>query len=247
MHTHDFPEIFWLERGRGRHHINGQRRSLDTGDLIFVRPADRHVLETVDAEGFILINVAYAPDIRKELIKRHPEEIKPLLDPGGLLPHRAKLSAATLGAWRRRLDPLGANARSRVTAEAFLLNLIAQVSDRDSPARPPLPAWLQSACDDVQQPAVFALGAPGLVRAAGRSAEHVARTMRTALNLTPSEFVNGVRMAHAARELRVTERPIADIALDCGLSNLSHFYALFKQAHGMTPRNYRLAHHRTVL
>jgi AraC family cel operon transcriptional repressor len=53
-------------------------------------------------------------------------------------------------------------------------------------------------------------------------------------------------MEFAARELRVTSRPIADIALDCGLNNLSHFYSLFRSAHGQTPRAYRLAHHRIV-
>jgi AraC family cel operon transcriptional repressor len=87
---------------------------------------------------------------------------------------------------------------------------------------------------------------PGLTRVAGRSAEHVARSVRWVFGITPSDYVNRVRMEHAARELRVTTRPIADIALDCGLNNLSHFYALFRRAHRLTPRAYRLAHHRTV-
>jgi AraC family cel operon transcriptional repressor len=109
-----------------------------------------------------------------------------------------------------------------------------------------MPDWLQRACEEVQRPELFARGAPGLVRAAGRSAEHVARTVRTHLRMTPSEYVNAVRMTHAARELRVTNRAITDIALECGLSNLSHFYALFRLAHGQTPLSYRRLHHRTV-
>jgi AraC family cel operon transcriptional repressor len=71
--------------------------------------------------------------------------------------------------------------------------------------------------------------------------------VRAVFGLTPSAYINRVRMDYAARELRVTARPITDIALDCGLSNLSHFYALFRNAHGHTPRAYRLAHNRTVI
>ena len=108
-----------------------------------------------------------------------------------------------------------------------------------------MPDWLAQACERIQRPDLFALGAPGLVKAAGRSAEHVARSVRTFLGMTPSDFVNRVRMQHAARELRVTNRPIADIALECGLNNLSHFYALFRQAHGAPPRAYRQEHQNT--
>jgi AraC family cel operon transcriptional repressor len=54
-------------------------------------------------------------------------------------------------------------------------------------------------------------------------------------------------MAHAARELRITDRPITDIAYECGLSNLSHFYSLFRRAHGQTPRAFRLGRQRAVV
>jgi AraC family cel operon transcriptional repressor len=53
-------------------------------------------------------------------------------------------------------------------------------------------------------------------------------------------------MEFAAGELRTTLRPIIEIALECGISNLSHFYGLFKTAHGTTPRAYRLRHLRTI-
>jgi AraC-like DNA-binding protein len=35
-------------------------------------------------------------------------------------------------------------------------------------------------------------------------------------------------MNYSARQLAQTAQPIVDIALDCGLNNLSHFYALFR-------------------
>ncbi len=92
----------------------------------------------------------------------------------------------------------------------------------------------------MREPGWFAQGAAGLARAAGRGPEHVARTVRARLGCTPTAYVNRIRMEHAARELRLGTRPIAEIALECGIEDLSHFYALFRAAHGRTPRRYRL-------
>ncbi|MEI6082685.1 MAG: helix-turn-helix transcriptional regulator [Verrucomicrobiota bacterium] len=74
---------------------------------------------------------------------------------------------------------------------------------------------------------------------AGRSAEHVARVTRDLLHETPSDLVNRVRLQYAARQLALSDAKIMDIALDCGLTNLSHFYRLFRHQFGSTPQAYR--------
>jgi AraC family cel operon transcriptional repressor len=239
LHTHDFPEIFWIERGAGEHHINGQRRRLRTGDLVFVRPEDRHVLRAVDDAGFTLVNLAYTPRVRADLLRRHPEPFAPLLAPDDALPHRIELPPGALPALRKQIELLAAAGATRLALEHFLLGLALLTRPPTRFAHAPMPDWLAQACERVQRPDLFALGAAGFVKAAGRSPEHVARSARAFLGMTPSDYVNRVRMQHAARELRVTNRPITDIALECGLNNLSHFYALFRQTHGTPPRSYR--------
>jgi AraC family cel operon transcriptional repressor len=234
-HTHDFPEVFWIERGVGLHRINGQEHLVRPGEVIFVRPEDEHVLATTDAKGFTLINLAYDPRLRAALLQRHAEKLTPILAPREPLPHRARFVPPS----RRQLALLSADANSDLGIEHFLLGLGLQAQPSLPESHQGWPDWLQHACAQMQKPELLAQGVPGFVHAAGRSAEHVARATRKVLGVTPSDFINRVRMEHAARELRVTERAIADIALDCGLNNLSHFYALFRKAHGVTPRRYR--------
>ena len=246
LHTHDFPEIFWIERGESWHEINGQTKQLRTGDLVFIQPTDRHRLRAAGPQGFTLINLAFAPRVRADLLRRHPDAFSPLLARPGGLPYRAQLSAALMAGLRKQLAPLTSPVASWLALEHFLLGLPLLLQPPAGITLPPMPDWLQHACEEVQRPELFALGAPGLVKASRRSAEHVARTVRAVLGLTPSDYVNHVRMDHAARELRISNRSIADIALECGLSNLSHFYALFRKAHGRTPRTYRLEHQRAV-
>jgi AraC family cel operon transcriptional repressor len=246
LHRHDFPEIFWIERGKGRHYINGQVKNLNAGDLVCVRPEDRHRLEARDRHGFVLINLAYQPRMRAELLQRYPEELSFLLAANDSLPFRAELSSARMNQLRDGLSGLRRNVHSRLGLEHFLLGLHEMLLPAAVADLPAMPNWLQHACEEVRRPDVFAQGVAGMVRAAGRSAEHLARTMRAVLGTTPSAYLNQVRMEYAARELRSTSRPIVDIILDCGLANLSHFYALFRAAHGTTPHVYRRRHQRLV-
>ena len=46
-------------------------------------------------------------------------------------------------------------------------------------------------------------------------------------------------MEHAARMLAGSDDSISQIALECGLENLSHFYRMFRGHYALTPRAYR--------
>lgn len=246
LHSHDFPEVFWIERGDCRHEINGADQRLQAGDLVFIQPQDRHRLQATASDGFSLINLAFAPQVRVDLLNRYASEFGPLLNRQEELPQPVRLNPAQIAGLRRQLAPLAFPAVSRLALEHFLLGLPLLLRPPVDSALTPMPDWLQRACEQIQRPDLFALGAPGLVKAAGRSAEHVARTVRAVLGQTPSDYVNRIRMEHAARELRISNRSIAEICLECGLSNLSHFYALFRAAHGRTPRVYRQENQRAV-
>ena len=63
--------------------------------------------------------------------------------------------------------------------------------------------------------------------------------MRKHLGQTPSDYINAIRMRHAARALTTDSAPISEIAAYCGIPNMSHFHKLFRAAHGATPLQYR--------
>jgi AraC family cel operon transcriptional repressor len=247
LHTHDFPEVFWIERGECRHEINGAEQMLQPGDLLFIQPEDCHRLQATTPAGFSLINLAFAPGVRNDLLDRYAAAFTPLFHRREERPQPFRLTLPLIAGLRRQLAPLASPTVSRLALDHFLLGLPLLLRPSVNPLLPPMPDWLQRACEQIQRPELFALGAPGLVKAAGRSAEHVARTVRAVLGQTPSDYVNRIRMEHAARELRVSNRPIAEICLECGLSNLSHFYALFRAAHGRSPLIYRQEHQRAVM
>ncbi len=54
-----------------------------------------------------------------------------------------------------------------------------------------------------------------------------------------SEFVNRLRLQATCRELRESTRPVMDIALNCGFTQVSFFNRLFRRVHGCSPTDYR--------
>ena len=240
VHAHDFAEVLWVERGSGLHQANGSRTRLRPGDLLLIRPGDRHGFFDGDA-AFTIVNVAFPRStlahLKRRYFARDPaffggEGKEPAQFSVGLAERRV-LWAAAASLARRPKDLLG--------LERFLLNLLHDLEGRSRRASlATCPDWLQRAAAQLQQPEILVGGVAALARAAGRSPEHLARRLRACAGLRPVDLVTRARLDHAATQLALTERSIVDIALECGFDSLSHFYRVFRRRLGETPRAFRL-------
>ena len=70
---------------------------------------------------------------------------------------------------------------------------------------------------------------------------HFLRVFGAVLGATPHQYLVRSRLRHAARALAETERPITDVAFDCGFGDLSNFVRSFHRAAGVSPRGFRQA------
>lgn len=59
-------------------------------------------------------------------------------------------------------------------------------------------------------------------------------------------YLTDVRIGYASRLLAETTQSIADIAFECGFSNLSNFNRIFKKYKNQTPTDYRIGVHKTI-
>jgi AraC family transcriptional regulator len=78
-----------------------------------------------------------------------------------------------------------------------------------------------------------------LATVSGYSRAHFLRMFRLATGTTPHQYLQGLRLEHARRQLEDTPAALTEIALDSGFSSHSHFTTLFRQKFGMTPSPYR--------
>lgn len=241
-HNHDFHELFWVEGSEGVHWINGRLMPLRSGDLFLIRADDTHGLGTGVKEGRLrIVNFAFFADIWVHVRRRFFAGQEIFFSAASLGARTYTLDEYQLTAIRQAASLLRSGLRDRLQTESFLLSVLALLkADRFNSESRAAPDWVREACTAMGRRENFAGGIPALTRVAGRSPEHVAREFRRHLHRTPTEVINDARMAYAADRLSTSDSQIVDIALDCGLENIGHFYRLFQARHGCTPRAYRL-------
>jgi AraC family transcriptional regulator len=70
---------------------------------------------------------------------------------------------------------------------------------------------------------------------------HLARVFRLTYGTPVGSYLRGLRLAWAAGRLTDSEDTIAQIALEAGFFDQSHFTRTFRQYFGLTPQAYRRA------
>lgn len=246
LHDHDYFELFWVQNGRVRHHLQGGRQDLSEGDMVFIRPSDAHGLQSRADETHI-VNVIIHPDLIEELGARHPQLQGRFFWSAAARPVTLTRDVRQMPELARAALRLERGGRDRLAAEGFLLPLLGDLAADPVALPDDAPDWLARACVAALDQRVFRDGASGFARAAGKAHAHVSRTARKYLGKSPSEYVNGIRMDFAARALAGTGDSLQDIAADCGIPNLSHFHRLFRAHFGTTPQHYRRAHQRDLI
>lgn len=245
-HDHDYCEVFLVEKGQADHWINGRHEVLLPGHLVFIRPSDAHAFRADQKLGCQIINVMFRAETKQHFLDRYADDFTDrFFDAKGPFPQKHLLQGPRMERGVHIAQEL-ANAKPTLArVDEFLLTLANRVVPPVTTLNSKVPQWLAEACEAARDPKVFTRGAQGFIAAAGRSHEHVCRTCRDVLGLTPSAFVNRVRTEFAADRLARTNTPIADIAAECGIENVSHFYRVFRGHYGTTPRAYRLYHQRS--
>lgn len=233
FHRHTFAEVFWMVNGRLRHRVGDHDEELEAGDLRFIHPRTAHALGT-DQDSAVLVNFAFPAELLDHLLPFAGE----LPFVAGQAPgcRLAPASRAALAEWSERFLN---QQLTLADVGAFLLWLLAESRRPPRPVPANGPPWLDLALAGLDDPQVLAVGARALVERCGRSPACVARHVRHRFSCTVIQLVNRRRMAWLARQLRLTDAPIPDLAAACGLSNLSHCYKQFRAAFGCTPGDYR--------
>ena len=243
-HDHDFSEVMWVDSGKGWHHVNGFRRPLTPGMVVFIRPADCHEFAAAaDSRALRFWNLAFSPGAWTALMHRYelPHDPFAAIAPEPLTVTLQGLKWANLLA---AATDLHAGRRDRLALDYVLLAIAraseTSAADIQSGFEVP-PLWLTLAVSALQtDDRILAAGTRGFAKLTGRSPEHVARMAQRFLGKTPTDLVNEAKMARAVHRLIQTNDSVIKIALDCGYPNLSHFYKVFAAQFHTTPRRYRL-------
>lgn len=108
-----------------------------------------------------------------------------------------------------------------------------------------LAAWqLHRVCDHLEAHLAQDVGLSTLAELVGLSPKHFARAFKQSTGVPPHQWLIARRIERARSELRSTDRTLAEVALDCGFADQSHFTATFRRVVGSSPGRYRSEHRR---
>ena len=105
--------------------------------------------------------------------------------------------------------------------------------------RSDLPLWLARVESAMRLHENFVKGTPYLFSLEKRSREHVCRSFKQWLKMSPGKFVNRQRINYAASLLCYSDKTIKEIAIESGFTRGSYFGRVFKNILGQSPQEYR--------
>jgi len=235
-HVHTIPTIALLLRGALEvQFASGRRLAVDAaaGGALVLPPGPPHRGQ-VGADG---AQVLYVMPDADRLSILGPAASDVLADPAWWRGPRL----ATLG--RGLLRELGvADDAAPLALEGLTLELLAiLVRRRRESARPGAPpAWLRrvrEALDDRHPERGLRIA--DLADIAGVDPAHLARSFRGHYGMSAGTYLREIRVQRAADALARSSASLAQIALDAGFADQSHFTRVFRAAYGVTPRRWR--------
>ncbi len=242
-HTQDFPELFLVISGLGRHRIDERSEPLEAGCLVLVEAGSRHFFESTRA--LRVINLAFSPAwwaVLGQLRGPPPEGAR-----GGV---QARLTEGPTRECEQHLHALlqadpAAAAPLLETACVLLRHLL---HPRLGSALTPVileagaPRWLDNLVREMYAAPAPLENITHWQRRSGRSPEHLARTCRRFLGCTLTDLLVRLRLQHVKAGMRAGHEKIAALAFGAGFQNLGYFYRRFQRLEGCSPKQWEARH-----
>jgi AraC family transcriptional regulator len=128
---------------------------------------------------------------------------------------------------------------SPLLAEGACLELIARIARTSATPSGRAPEWLAKAQEFLRDTCADHIRIVDAAHAVGVHPVYFARGFRKFFGRTPSEYLNRCRAEKGAALLWETALPLADVALQAGFADQSHFSKVFKRTFGLPPGSYR--------
>lgn len=246
FHSHNYAELFWIERGEGVHHINGYNLPLRKNDLVMIRPQDKHNF-TAKGRLLTLVNIAFPRETLDYLKCRYFPRSEMFFWSKAILPFQLSLPDGLVNRFSARAEEAMLYKRSYLQLDSLLLFIFRQISVNESGLNySSAPQWLVVAIQKYNNECLFKAGVSAFVELCNRNPDYINRIIREHFNQTLTDFINDIRIRHAVSQLLLTDIPIKTICCSCGFVSLAYFYKQFKKRYGTSPLKYREIHQKIV-
>lgn len=239
-HTHPTLSVGAVDGGASRFTCGADAALLHPGAVVVIPAGQVHACNPV-------------PDGRwsYQMLHFEPAWVAAVLDEdehrGAALAARVTAAPAVyrlVCALNRTLFSAADSIEKEAALVAFIGDLHAALESGDDLHTLPAPAAVSTRvahlCELLRARHAERLPLAELAREAGLSRYHLIRAFRAETGMTPHAWQLDLRIQHARRLLR-QGAALAEVALDLGFADQSHFQRAFKQRVALTPRSYQRA------
>lgn len=230
QHLHRWYEIIIITDGKMDVSVDGTVYTLCKNDSLFIFPNQIHSLTSVSSSHHKLIL------IKPELIAHFNAKMQ------NKIPSRPKKHIEN-AAWLQLWGSVG-NTASIEEMKGLLYYYCSFFTESDfrdadgselPDSRDLMHRIFRFAADNFTESCLLS----NLAAAIGYDYSYLSKLFSEKIGISYTEYVNMLRIDRACYLLKNTDRPIIDIAADCGYGSLRTFNRNFSRIVGMTPREYK--------
>ncbi|MBE6767865.1 MAG: helix-turn-helix transcriptional regulator [Ruminococcaceae bacterium] len=237
VHTHDFYEMFFVMQGEFSETANGRVHT--------VRRRYLHVMSPNDSHGFYAPSGYGKPCVLRNIVVK-TTRFEQTLQKAGLSTESVcgyhVLDEHVFLSCVKKTDLVFGTFPCGKTFDFLMQNVLEDIlaaTVQKGGVDEHAPQWLKTVCAAMAEEENLQLGLPRLRALANRSPEHVNRSFQKFCQMSPTEYINSLRLELAARLLQMSEDRVLDVAFRCGFGSVSYFNRRFKERYGTTPQQYR--------
>ena len=242
LHDHKFYEVFYILEGSIEHMVNGRKETLNTGDIVFLRPFDSHIFlrdsGNICMHRDIMIMAAQFEQacnyIDSTLLSRFLYANAPI---------KLTLTLTQINYFEEILNnftntsPI--NVQSKISkARGIACVLITTLYQNENNYRQ-FPAWLNRLLAKMNMVDNFSKGLPHILQQFDYDYPYMCRTFKKYMGMTMTDYLNLNRLNYAGLLLQTSNMSILSIANAVGFNTISNFNKKFKILYKTTPKNFR--------
>lgn len=234
IHRHDYFEIIYYSESRGKCLLNGEEYEIGENSVFFLTPEDFHRIETEDIKTAYSINLSFSKSIIDSRIgDAFSLSAKVVFEPNEFL----KVIIKEIETLFEKEDEF-AKSESYHLLNALLIEIIktGQTAGKSAQYMHPV----------IGKAMMYVLSYPNqnftleeIAKICHISPAYFSYIFHKETGKPFKKWVNQIKIEHACRLLENSDLSVLEISLECGFHSISHFGKIFKNAVGITPKEYR--------
>ena len=241
VHLHDYYEFFIIINGSVHQVLNGQDVLLRQNCLYLIFPEDQHFYYLESGESVKLINIEFSRELFQKINSAYitcsgsRDTIWNSIS--AYIPDKLANALLTRIYFLYTEETILYNINDNDILIGILYDCLSYLMN-NKPDLKQAPYWLLEACEKIKNEDKIP-DIKRFIKFSGKSQEHLTRSMKQYFNITPSVYINRIKLSRAAHLLKTTDQSILDIMFLCGFNSVSFFNKTFKKEFGMTPSGFR--------